>query len=138
GISIRFKEFKIAKRQDPPVAGVYCAVGEIDYPGSHKRGWLLYVKPSYHGTEPVDVRNYANIHKEFPHESTADQWFSESQLESYRALGAHVFEMICTGGSAIDPDAAPCEIDLKEFRTLAERYIAREAVSVVSVAAPST
>ena len=29
-------------------------------------------------------------HGEFPHESTTDQWFSESQLESYRALGATV------------------------------------------------
>jgi hypothetical protein len=26
----------------------------------------------------------------FPHESTADQWFGESQFESYRALGYHV------------------------------------------------
>src|SRR3954453_5079887 len=25
--------------------------------------------------------------KSFPHESTADQWFSESQFESYRKLG---------------------------------------------------
>lgn len=38
----------------------------------------------------VGVRNYAVSHPEFPHESTSDQRFSESQLESYRALG---FEM---------------------------------------------
>ena len=30
----------------------------------------------------------------FPHESTADQFFTESQFESYRALGAWVGEKI--------------------------------------------
>lgn len=30
-----------------------------------------------------------------PHENTADQFFSESQFESYRMLGAHTMEMIC-------------------------------------------
>ena len=35
----------------------------------------------------MDVRSYANLHADFPHETTADQWFSESQFESYRRLG---------------------------------------------------
>jgi len=26
----------------------------------------------------------------FPHQSTGDQWFDESQFESYRALGYHI------------------------------------------------
>ncbi len=30
---------------------------------------------------------YQKIHPEFPHQSTADQWFTESQFESYRRLG---------------------------------------------------
>ena len=32
---------------------------------------------------------YASLHPEFPHESTGDQFFDESQFESYRALGYH-------------------------------------------------
>lgn len=52
-------------------------------------GWLLYIKPAVYGDEPLDVRNYATKHEEFPHETTADQWFSEAQLESYRALGLY-------------------------------------------------
>lgn len=52
-------------------------------------GWLLYLKPAVYGDEPLDVRNYATKHDEFPHETTADQWFSEAQLESYRALGLY-------------------------------------------------
>jgi hypothetical protein len=35
------------------------------------------------------VRNYKKEHASFPHESTVDQWFSESQFESYRQLGYH-------------------------------------------------
>ena len=33
------------------------------------------------------MRSYATAHPTFPHESTADQWFTESQFESYRSLG---------------------------------------------------
>jgi hypothetical protein len=51
------------------------------------------------------VANYAASHPEFPHETTADQWFSESQLESYRALGLHTIEKIC-GGAATPTMAA--------------------------------
>jgi hypothetical protein len=36
------------------------------------------------------VRSYAFAHREFPHESTIDQWYSESQFESYRALGFEI------------------------------------------------
>ena len=31
----------------------------------------------------------------FPHQSTGDQWFSESQFESYRALGSYTVSQIC-------------------------------------------
>ena len=55
------------------------------------------MKPGYHGSEPADIRAYASLHEEFPHESTADQWFSESQMESYRALGSHIIDKICHG-----------------------------------------
>ena len=37
---------------------------------------------------PADVRAYAAEHDAFPNETTVNQWFSESQFESYRALGA--------------------------------------------------
>jgi hypothetical protein len=43
---------------------------------------------------PYDIYSYARSSKDFPHESTADQWFSESQFESYRALGAHILEQL--------------------------------------------
>ncbi len=64
------------------------AYGDIDYGGGHT-GHLLYIKPSFLPQIPADVRSYGAEHKAFPHESTLDQWFSESQFESYRILGRY-------------------------------------------------
>jgi hypothetical protein len=61
------------------------------------------------GDEPPDVSNYAAAHPEFPHETTTDQWFSESQLESYRLLGLHAVETIC--GEDWKPKTLPLFFD---------------------------
>lgn len=53
---------------------------------------LLYMKASLSADEPADILEYSKRAKEFPHETTADQWFDESQFESYRELGYHVFK----------------------------------------------
>ena len=71
----------------------HCAVGRIRYDDADPAasvGTLFYIKPSLTGDEPPDVQNYAVQNPTFPHESTADQFFDESQFESYRALGSHV------------------------------------------------
>jgi hypothetical protein len=41
---------------------------------------------------PGDVQNYKLQHADFPHDSTAEQWFTESQFESYRRLGQKIVE----------------------------------------------
>ena len=35
----------------------------------------------------AELRGYASTHPDFPHDTTADQFFDESQFESYRTLG---------------------------------------------------
>jgi hypothetical protein len=64
---------------------------EVDGNDAHNKpypdGILLYIKPTIVGRENAGVLNYSKMHPEFPHESTADQWFDESQFESYRILG---------------------------------------------------
>lgn len=74
-------------------SGVHYAMGTIHYsrvdPGAPD-GILIYLKPSLSGDEPVDVLEYAAHHEQFPHEPTSDQFFDESQFESYRRLGEHV------------------------------------------------
>jgi hypothetical protein len=123
GVSIEFEKLSIQPRQTPPAAGVSCAIGSIKYPGSDRLGWLLYIKPTYHGTERADIRSYAAAHGKFPHESTTEQWFSESQLESYRALGANVVELICTGGVGVKPGSLQKPLTLAAFRDMAKRYL---------------
>jgi hypothetical protein len=70
------------------------AIGEIRYPDRDGRagftGTLLYVKASLEGHEPPDIMNYASEQGDFPHQTTADQFFDEPQFESYRKLGHHV------------------------------------------------
>ena len=75
----------------------YHAIGIIDYPAADgpgvEKGIILYVKPCYHGTESsAGIRSYAISNSSFPHDSTANQWFGESQMESYRALGFEIMD----------------------------------------------
>lgn len=62
--------------------------GTIRYPDKNvEDGTLIIVRPEPHPSEPMDISAYGSRHTAFPHESTADQWFSEAQFESYRKLG---------------------------------------------------
>lgn len=74
------------------------AVGRILYHQVHNAdedGALVYIKPVMCQTEPPDVLAYQAANPDFPHQSTANQFFNESQTESYRMLGLHtVREMI--------------------------------------------
>jgi|CZKY01.1.fsa_nt_gi hypothetical protein len=70
----------------------HCAVGTIHYENADRNaptGTIIYFKASLTGDESTDVKNYKTTHNSFPHESTIDQWFSESQFESYGKLGYH-------------------------------------------------
>lgn len=55
-----------------------------------KDGYLIYIKSSILSKEDIDIEHYKAEHSDFPHESTADQFFSESQFESYRKLGYRI------------------------------------------------
>ncbi len=53
-------------------------------------GYLLYLKLSLTGNEGEFLKRYQLDEPEFPHHSTANQFFTEVQFEAYRALGEHV------------------------------------------------
>jgi hypothetical protein len=92
GVPIENLVTKYIGPQSNPQTGRYCATGEIHYKnvdGGTAIGHLLYIKPAVYDDCPADVRNYRKTNESFPHESTADQFFSESQFESYRSLGRH-------------------------------------------------
>jgi hypothetical protein len=79
----------------------YCAVGTINYKAvdgdDAVNGRLLYIKPVVYKDGPRDVLNYAMNSPTFPHETTGDQFFSESQFESYRRLGQYAVDQIAGG-----------------------------------------
>ena len=60
-------------------------------------GYLIYIKSSLTSDEDVGIAQYHSAHPEFPHESTADQFFSEDQFEAYRRLGHHIAERTFRG-----------------------------------------
>ncbi len=95
----------------------YCATGKILYSEVDKGapdGELVYIKPVFYGDEPHDIYNYAQVNETFPHESTGDQWFSESQFESYRALGIYTVSQICEKMADVNT--------VEEFLEAAKKY----------------
>jgi hypothetical protein len=117
----RFKE-----RPTPATHAPYWAVGRIHYKaadgGAVEDGQLLYFKSGLHGTEPMDVLSYAMSHPTFPHETTANQFFSESQFESYRMLGFEIAGRALEAGGcpALDPAKPAAKADLTLDRVVAE------------------
>jgi hypothetical protein len=103
GVAIEMEDMKIRARGKG--AGAYGAVGrirysEVDGTPKNEDGWLLYIKPALYGREPTDICAYAQRNEAFPQETTTDQWFSESQFESYRRLGAWEIEKLLGAGAA--------------------------------------
>jgi hypothetical protein len=92
---------------DPAIRGfsqLSVVEGTIRYPATETEpvstGRLIYMKSSLsevNGRQlPAHVLNYKAEHSEFPHQTTADQFFDDAQFEAYRALG----EAIATGVNA--------------------------------------
>ncbi len=101
----------------------HCAVGDIHYEKLDRRlprGTILYLKPSLTGNEPTDVERYAAENPAFPHHSTADQFFDESQFESYRMLGQHIGKMVFE--TAADEKEWASEDLQRLFVLLSERW----------------
>ncbi len=93
GVVVSLSPAGLNKRTDPATSGVYAAMGEISYPEQtgpdHRKAILIYIKPGFFVDAPVDVRAYAAANALFPHDPTSNQFFTESQFESYRVLGSH-------------------------------------------------
>jgi hypothetical protein len=117
----RDKEGKFGK-------GRYAARAAIRYSAvdaTGKDGTLIYVKAGIYDSAqlPRDVYNYSQESQDFPHESTGDQFFSESQFESYRTLGRHAVNEICANYTdarlSIKDDARRVPIG-KQFESVAQ------------------
>lgn len=90
--------------------------------GAPDDGTLLYIKPSLTGTELADVLNYRKTDPSFPHQSTADQWFDETQFESYRSLGYRIGGVALREAAAASLAFAPTRATLRhDIATLCAR-----------------
>ncbi|MCW3474228.1 patatin-like phospholipase family protein [Limobrevibacterium gyesilva] len=92
-VAVTLRHARVAARDAAGNEMLGFALGTIQYP-ENASGLLLYVKPCWLPNLPADVRAYGALNPEFPHESTLDQWFTESQFESYRRLGEFQMEQI--------------------------------------------
>lgn len=117
GISIEFS------KECEPKTGRNCAIGTIRYKDvdgpSAKNGTIIYFKPTLDGNESIDLINYKRKNSDFPHETTADQFFGETQFESYRKLGLHQIDSIFKDKHG---NYLKCE-DLLELKKRAGEYL---------------
>ena len=110
GIDIDLDVSAIRPQRTGKPSEKHFAVGTIHYENvdmNAPSGTIIYFKSSLTGDEPADINNYAKIHGPFPHETTVDQWFTESQFESYRLLGYHV--VTSSIPNSIRPTVAPSD-----------------------------
>ncbi|WBY03279.1 hypothetical protein PE066_07020 [Ramlibacter tataouinensis] len=90
-----------------PASNACLALARIDYHDGGPPGWLVYVKPNVFSGLPLDVLKYRHENLAFPQEPTADQFFSESQWESYFRLGRAIGAQLTPGLlQALAEDAA--------------------------------
>ena len=100
GVEITLEDAALLKpKKKTKFATLHAVVGTIQYPKQPRKpgeleskpeddqGLILYVKPTITKDLPRDVLAYSDTHPPFPYQTTADQWFDESQFESYRRLG---------------------------------------------------
>jgi len=93
------------RRDSDGISSQHFALEKIHYaPG--ETGRLLYIKSSLTGDEYEYVREYASRNPDFPHETTADQFFNEDRFEAYRALGYHIGEQ-AIADSAVSGELGP-------------------------------
>jgi hypothetical protein len=112
----------------------HMVVGRVTYSGEHlaslgygvaecgerKEGTIVWFKPAVTGRdESADVRQYAIGNRDFPQQSTADQWFDEAQFESYRRLAYEAFNDVLErskdAAPAPDEKKGPLPADLLKF-----------------------
>ena len=134
GVEIRIRPDPIRARDEATRRSkAHAVMGDVLYPGGD-RGLLCYLKSSLAGDEPGDVLEYALRVAEFPHESTADQFFDESQFESYRQLGHHVAHRVLGVAVHATGDAVP---DDEFWRTLFRHLVPARPKPGASVASSS-
>jgi hypothetical protein len=117
GVEIEINPSNLVPVGEPRFATVHGTLGTIQYPKGPNgeapfTGHMLYIKPTITAGVPRDVLTYRDTHAGLPHQSTADQWFDESQFESYRRLGLYSFEALAR---PISTEPGPARLSIPQF-----------------------
>jgi len=85
---------KLGSRDTP--GGPVATLADIEYKKSGQTGTLLLIKPRLTFTEPPELLAYHGRPggREFPQQTTGDQFFDEEQWEAYRRLGEYCAEKL--------------------------------------------
>jgi hypothetical protein len=94
-------------------------LSRIEY-GDDQYGLLLYIKSSLTGNESEFLKKYRAENPAFPHQSTAQQLFSETQFEAYRALGEHIAQDLFRGDLVEDWDP---DLHVREWFTRLSKHL---------------
>jgi hypothetical protein len=128
GVPIEFRA-PLHMQAGAAATNLRCAIADIRYEcvdgsAACSPGKLVYIKAVLNGQEPPDVLQYSRTHTTFPHESTTNQFFTESQFESYRHLGSFAIDQIVADArwtrrdASLRPDGT-----LEQFFEAAELYV---------------
>ncbi len=120
GVEITVDVSGLLPTGSPRRGTAHYALGRIHYrPGSPNHdGLMIYLKPSLLPGDPADVLGYSATNKNFPHDSTANQFFDEPLFENYRAIGeatgkaardtiAEAMNKVLRGESPFPPEPNP-------------------------------
>lgn len=100
GVEIELPSLEELRGNEDKRASSGFTLGTIRYDidDRSRDGALIIIKPTLtvKREEPADVIHYGDENPSFPHQSIGDQFFDESQFESYRRLGIFI------GGQCLD------------------------------------
>jgi Patatin-like phospholipase len=113
GVEITFPQMNLLQgdAQGCAVQGFLKGVIRYDSGDIRQDGTIILIKPTMctRKTEPADLLNYASQNPPFPQQGTADQFFGESQFESYRRLGVFVADACLDAHGGLLPILAPTD-----------------------------
>jgi hypothetical protein len=136
GVEITLENAALLKpHKTTTFAALHAIVGTIQYPKRPKnpedpepnedddQGKILYIKPTITKDLPRDILAYSDTNPPFPYQTTADQWFDESQFESYRRLGQFTMDQLA---QVQDPKAANTK--LNPVKSIADLFTHAETI----------
>jgi hypothetical protein len=130
GVEIELDVDAFRLRDPNGASSTHIVRGTVRYQREHLRmlhldenkrdGVIVWVKPSVTALDAADVRQYRLAHDDFPQQPTSDQWYDESQFESYRRLGYESARAAFDPVNLVNPSAPP---EAGDFTRVSEWFV---------------